>query len=716
MAAPQLFDINQMDAFFGPGEASNALMPVTQDAYEPQGNRGFRPLTENEVKGALSREILDSHGAISAGSQISEERRQALKFFFGQPLGNEIEGRSKVVLTEVADTIHWMMPSLMRMFASGEDIFDFAPVGKEDIEGAEQANEYINHYFWNEMDGYQLLYDWFFTALLEKNGFVCVDWEERVEPKRESYDGLTAQQLDMLLNDGRNLEVVEFQERQVTIPGPQGPVQIGLFDVTVVQNEAVGKMVARGIPPEEFLIARRSIRLDDDVQFVGERRKMTASDLIAMGFDPAEVETWPTDESPEFSQGRTIRLSEEETFPLQTADRPDAASREMWVNSCYMRIDEDGDGYAELRHLMCIGDTAMTLLYDDYADYPPYASLTASPVPHKFFGQSVHDLVGDLQEIRTTLMRQLLDNLYLQNNQRNLVVKGEANLNDLLTSRPGGIVRVDNPEAVTPLVTPPLSPVAMGMMEYLDQIREIRVGVSRWTQGLDGSSLNGTATGVNAMMGASQQRIELIGRIFAQTGMKRLGKLLLRTFKKNDLKKRMVRMRGEWKEIDPSLWNENMDCKIKTGLGVGSANERIAHLMATISLQEKALMSGMNFMVKPRDIYTAATELNKAMGFSRAETFFQDPGDIDWPQPEPDVKMLENQRRTVDDQTKNQIALLEAQTEAEEKRGLQDYRMKELDQKRELALMEMEVRKEIARMQSDAKDGEDDDGDPRESE
>jgi len=686
--------------FEGPEGLEDDLGPL-------DGNRYYRPLTADEVKGAVSREILDSHGAISAGSQIAEERRQALKFFFGQPLGNEVEGRSQVVLTEVADTIHWIMPSLMRMFASGEDVFEFQPTGPEDIDQARQATEFINHVFWHELDGFSILYDWFFTALLEKNGFVVVEWEDRVEPKIESYRGLSEQQLQLLLSDGRGLEPIEFEEFEEEIGGQ--PMK--LFNVTVRQVQRLGRVCVRGIPPEEFLIARRTIRLDDDVHFVGERRKMTASSLIALGFDPDEVHTWPTDETPEFTQGRTIRLSEEETFPIQTADRPDAASREMWVNNVYMRIDEDGDGYAELRHLMTIGDTSMELISDEYAEDPPFASLTASPVAHKFFGQSVVDLVGDLQIIRTTLMRQMLDNLYLQNNQRTKVVRGEVEMSDLFTSRPGGVVRVDSLDSMEPIVTPQLPAMAMGMMEYLDQIRETRVGVSRFMQGLDASSLSGTATGVNALVGASQQRIELIGRIFSKTGMKRLGKLLLRTYARNNTKSRVIRLRGEWVEFDPSSWNTQMDCQIRTGLGVGSSAERIGYLMAMINLQKEALLSGATFMVKPQDLYRAVEELSKTMGFSRADRFFSDPGEKDWPEPPPDTKVLENQRRVQDDQRQAELELERIRIEAQKEAEIAAFRREELAQKRDLELKRIEAMIEAAKLRGTGGESNGGDGD-----
>ena len=698
MAMP--FD-NQMSQAFG--EESEQLDAIDfQEESDPlfddeeEDDSAFKPLSEDEVKSIVGHEIMDAHGAIGAGTEISQARRDALRMFFGKPLGNEVEGRSKVVLTEVADTIHWIMPSLMRMFASGEDIFEFTPTNQEDEASAAQATKFINKVFWDELGGFQLLYDWFFTTLLERNGFITVYWDERVEPKVETYSGLTETQVDMLMNDGRGLEAVEFEERDAIIGGER----VKLYDLTVRQVERVGRIKARTIPPEEFLIARRVDILDDDVPFVGERVKMTVSDLIAMGFDPDVVMDLPSDTSQELSQERIERRWDTDSSTLGAADRKDPASREIWVNNVYIRMDEDGDGYSELRNVMVIGDTSSTLIHDEYANFPPFATLSASPVPHKFFGQSITDLVGDLQVIRTTMMRQMLDNLYLLNNQRTKVVVGQVELNDLTTSRPGGVVRMDSLDSMEPIVQPQLPAMAMDMMRYLDEIREVRVGVSRYTQGLDGGSLNGTATGVNAMMGASQSRVELIGRIFAHTGMKRLGKMLLRLYKQHDNKKRSLRLNNGWVDVDPSQWNDDMDVSIKTGLGIGAASEQIQFLMATIQLQKEALISGASFMVQPKDLYRAVTELNKAMGFRGADVFFSDPGDNPWPDPEPDTKLLENQRRVLDDQTKNQISLLETESRAREKVALEGFRTEELSQKGDLERERIAMMKTVALIQA----------------
>ncbi len=687
---------------------------AVEQTYGPsEGHRPMRPLSQDEVKSIVSHEIMDSHGAISAGSQISEERRKALRYYYGRSFGNEVEGRSQVVLTEVADTIHWMMPSLMRMFFGPNTTWVFEPSNPDEIEAAEEATAYVNATFRDDMNGYQILYDWFFTALLEKNGFVIAYYEEKIEPRKETFYGLSPEEFQMLIEDGRNGEVIEFsQNEDEFIEGPDGPVP--LIDCTIQYNNKVGKIKVDGIPPEEALVARRTIILDDDAKFCGQRKKMTVSDLIAMGYDPKMVDELPTDESPEFSQGRTIRLSEEETFPISTAERADAASREIWVNNCFLRIDEDGDGYAELRNIVVVGDTSMEIISDEEVNWMPISSLTAVPVPHKFFGQSVADLVGDLQVIRSTLMRQMLDNIYLQNNSRHVVIEGAVEIDDLLTSYPGGVIRATMPDAVTPLITQPLGPAAMQMMEYLEDIREVRTGVTRYSQGLDAGSLNATATGVSAIMSASHARIELIARTFAETGMKQLGRNLLRLMKENYTKPRRVKLRGKWTNIDPSKWNENMTVKVKVGLGVGAASERIGFVMQVLGLQNELMKTGGKGMVTQDNVYRAASEITEAMGFQLPDMFFTDPNGQQWPEEPPNPKILESERRSKEDSGRLKLDFAKIADDVENNDDMMKFRYKELEDRikvdRERIEMEERVRMAQVKAQVPNTRSDDDDG------
>ena len=665
------------------------------------GESGFKPLNDIELKSIVAGEITDAVGSIFSGSEIAEARRQALRLFFGKPLGNEVPGRSQVVMTEVADTIHWIMPSLMRMFTGGSVTAEYCATNEQEEEQARQATEIINQFFREEADGFMLLYEWFFTALLERRSFVKVWMEERVEPEIRTYAGLTEREFSVLMEETPDATIMEYDERTETFRGEQIPV----IDVTLRTVRVRRELKIRGIPPEEFLIARRESTLDDDTWFAGERRRLYSSDLIAMGFAPEFIRQLPVDEDQEFALSRIERLHDEQDYPARVSSRRDLASREHWVNDCYMRVDYDGDGFAELRRVMVIGDEAQVLMENEYANFMPYASLTAFPVPFKFHGLSIADIVGDLQRIKSTLWRQTLDNIYLQNNPRHAVLRGAVALEDMLQSRPGGVVRVNTLDAIKSLDIAGLDPrIVASMMDKLDEIKETRTGVSPNHQGIDAASLKGGATGVSAHLAAAQARVELIGRIFAETGVRQLFHLILRTLKQEGAGKTLSMKIGEkWIDADPSQWNDRMKVRVKVGLGVGAATERISYLMAMINLQQQAIQQGAGFLTTPWKVYKTLGELTKAMGYDREDLFFSEPEkDATWPAPPPDPRLLESERRSREDEMRNAVDQLKVQVEALDKEGMREWRMAELDRKDQWERDKNETTIKVAEIQASA--------------
>lgn len=709
------------------GRFAGVVAPEDVDPPETsptEPSRELVPLNEQEIKSVVSHEIEDALGGL--GSQVSEERRKALRYYYGRDFGNEVEGRSKVILTDVADTIEWIMPSLMRMFTGGQITAKFIPRSLEDEAGAEQATEYINKVFFDEQRGFQVLHDWFKDALLEKNGITKAYCEERFEPKVETYKGLTQQGLMMLLEDG-DLEPLAFAERKQPLmqkdpqTGEKVPTQ--LFDIQVRRVTPTVEIKIDLVPPEEFLIARRTIELNDRTPFTAHRKKMTVSDLIALGYARDIVENLPSDDTPEYSQGRTERLSEDETFPVTTAERTDPASREIWVTECYLRIDEDGDGYAELRKITVVGEQAITLLDDHEINWQPFSSLTPIPMPHKFFGLSIADQVSDLQLIRSTLLRQMLDNMYLVNNGRYEVVEGAVEIDDLLTSRPGGVVRVTAPGMVNPLPTTPFNQSVYGLMDFLENVRQMRTGAGMQNQGLDASTFrNQTATGVSQVMSAAYARVEMIARVFAETGVKDLFKKLLKLMVECPVKERIIKLRGEWVEVDPSTWNSDMGVEIQVGLGVGQAGERIGYLMQMLTVHQNAALAGLTNVVTPDNVYKAGVSMAEAMQLPNPEQFFTDPKGEPAPEGTPDgkdqVKMAETKRRSEDnakqlalDANKLSVEIAQQKAIAEfrvlEMQELMKLKREEMESKERVALKQIETQKTIA---SENKKGNDDDG------
>lgn len=669
---------------------------------EPAGLSTITELDQDEIQTILAEEISTAIGC--DGSEIAEQRAESLRYYRAEKFGNEQEGRSQVVLSDVRDTVEWIMPSLMRMFSGGQVTVRYEPTGpeKERQEAAEQATAYINHVFEKENNGFMVLYEWFKTALIEKCGFVRCYYDERVEPKIESLRELNDEELVMLM-DGEDVKLLEH----TSYPDTTDPEGGELHDVTFKRIVRSGQIVVEGIPPEEFMIAERARTLDDKTPFCGIRKKMTISDLISLGFDPAEMEDLPDEDNPEWSMGALERRPEDGNVPGLDNDRTDIASRELWVNDCIIRIDEDGDGYAELRRILCVGSSSVQILTDHYVNRNTFSVLCPSPMPFKFFGDCPADLVKDLQRIRSTLVRQMLDNLYLTNNTRLEVVEAAVEIDDLLNSRPGQIVRTTAPGMINPIVTSPFGPMAFSMLEFSETMKENRTGVTRYNQGLDASTLNQTATGIMRIMSASQAKIDLIGRVFAKTGMLSLFRNMLREMIESPSKKRVVRLRGKWVPVDPASWDAEMDVTIEVGLGVGQATERLEHLQRLLDLQAQLVDKGFgDYLVTPENFWNLSKKLCEAMGFPIPELFFSDPEGKERPEQPPPVEVQVQQLRSKVEEMKLEVEGQQVSITAMKETGLQQFRMAELQTNAELEAKRIETdsttRLQVAKIQADA--------------
>ena len=588
-------------------------------------------MIDEELVARIQTEITD---ALGYNDEISKQRENAMEYYYARPFGNEVEGRSQFVDSTVADTIEWIKPSLMRVFASGENMVSFSPVGPEDVDAAEQASQYINHIFTKDNSGWEILYTWFSDALLQKNGIVKVWWDETDENDREEYQNLTELELDALLASDE-VEVVEHTRNDDFTN-----------DVVVTRNIKDGRVTIENVPPEEFLISREAKSVQDS-RFVCHRVKKTLTELKEMGFDvdPDELSSGD-DEMGSLSGERQARfdLDNSINFGL-TETEAEEALKEYWLYESYLKTDWDNDGLAELRKVCSIGDK---VLANDPVDRVPFISITPIKVPHKFFGLSVADLIMDLQLIKSTLMRNLMDNMYNQNFGRFAVLEGQANLDDLLTQRPGGLVRVKSPNAVMPLSTPPLEPYTFQMLEYLDSVRESRAGVNKYSQGLNDKALTShtTATAVNSVMTAAQSRVELIARNFAETGVKDLMLAIYELVQKNQNKERVVLLRNQWIEIRPDMWRDKMDCTVSVGLGHGNKDQQLMHLSSMLQFASQAMQGGLR-IVNEQNMYNIGAALIRNMGFQNVDDFLTDPSQIQpsGPSPEEQMQQMEMQNK-----------------------------------------------------------------------
>nr|BAR19051.1 portal protein [uncultured Mediterranean phage uvMED]BAR19082.1 portal protein [uncultured Mediterranean phage uvMED] len=609
-------------------------------------------ITDIELRGIIQSEIDNAQGYM--GGALSAGRKKSLEYYMGEKLGTEIDGRSQVVSTDVADTVETILPNLLRIFTASDRVVKCEPVRPEDKPLSVQATNYINYIFNKDNNGFSILYTWFKDALLEKNGIVKVYWDDSEKVEQETYENLNQQEYDLLINDD-NVEVVEkesFKDEKMIeeialareLASQQGQVLPDiptpmLYNCVIKRTSNGGKVKIENIPPEEFLI-QRTAKSIDEASFVAHKVTKTRSELIEMGYDRAIVDDLPTTNNILLNDERLTRYSDIDETPYN--DAPDESTQEIEIFECYVRADMDGDGVAELRKVIVAGEGGYTILENMVCDSIPFCSLTPIPMPHRFYGRSVAELVEDVQLVKSTVMRQLLDNMYLTNNNRVAVMDGMVNLDDLLTSRPGGVVRTKQPpnQVMMPMQSQSLSQQAFPLLEYLDTVRESRTGVTRYNQGLDADSLNKTATGVNALMTQSQMRMELVARVFAETGIKDLFRKIFELTCKYQDKERIVELNNQFIPVKPTEWRNRFNISITVGLGTGTNDQQIMMMNNILERQIQAfqLQGGKEYpMVSLKNIYNSLSKIIENAGLKNVDNYFVDPdqGKQMMPPPQP---------------------------------------------------------------------------------
>lgn len=594
---------------------------------------------------------------------LATNREEALKRYLGKPLGNEIEGRSTVVSRDTFDTIEWIKPQIAEIFCGGDQVVLFSPRGPEDVQAAEQETAYVNHVIQDKNNWFTIFLGWMHDAFLQRNGYVKAWWDESEDRTKEKYGPLTEDELTLLLQD----ESIKVVEQEQTVFVEQEQTVFG-FTVTIERTKKYGCVKLCNIPPENVSTdqAARSLMLDDPTcNFVGYGELKTISQLRAQGFEV------PDDISDSGSSDTSI---EGVTRELGNAARSDEESeepsmRKVWVRECWVRFDYDEDGRGELRHVIIVGTT---ILLNEEADQGLLVALCPTPLPHQHHGLSLYDAVNDLELIKTALLRGSLDNVYLANNGRYGVDEDKVNLDDMLVSRPGGLVRTKGSplESIAPLNHSTNGQVAIPMLDYADRIKQQRTGINEQSQGLDSNTINKNTpfATTNALMTAAQQRIKFIARIFAETGVKSLFHLVHALTLKHSRQQELIELRNQWVPVDPRSWAKRKDMQISVGLGAGDKSQQIMFLDSVLQKQMLAVQAGLS---SPPKIYNALKRLTQLGGYKDPNEFWDDPATTPPkpPQPNPEVEKekvkAEAQMQLEQGKGQLQIALADRQAQHE---------------------------------------------------
>lgn len=580
-------------------------------------------MSEEEFSGAVKAAITDAADYVD--DDVAPDRERALKYYRGDLFGNEEEGRSQVVMTEVRDTILAMMPSLLRVFTSSERPVEFAPRRAEDVPMAEQATDYVSYVFNQDNPGFTILHSAFKDALKSKVGIFKWYTATKVDVREETYSGLDQAQVAILQQDGSvsSLTVVQTGEGE---PDPMTGLPSPIFDVQIRRQIETKRQVVECVPPEEFLIARNARDLDT-AEYVGHRSLKTLSDLVEMGYEREDIEEHGNSSSSfEINTEAQTRNPALRDYLGGTSETTDPAMRRYEYIESYIRIDRDGDGVAELRRVCTIGE-ACYILHDEVVDEVKMAVICPDPEPHMVIGSSMADQVMDLQLIKSNVVRNMLDSLAQVIHPRTVVVEGAVNMDDVLNVETGGVIRATQPGMVQELGNTFVGQQAMPVLAYLDDIRASRTGMSKASQGLDPDVLQSTTkAAVTATMSAAQERLEMVARIFAETGIKRLFRGLLREIIRHQDRPRVVRLRNQWVPVDPRYWDAEMDVVVNVGLGTGSMDQKVQLLTMVVAQQKEILqtLGVSNPLVTMKQFRNTMAQILELSGIKDASRYFNE--------------------------------------------------------------------------------------------
>lgn len=631
-------------------------------------------------------------------ADVQEKARSvALRYYNADPSatpggGTADNGFSSVVSADVRKHIQKLMPSIMRTILSNDRIVEYQPAGPGDEDAAEQATDYINGYVVPECDAERALHDAILDALTVKTGIL--NWSA-YRNKSMAVQEYTGQPQEALLGLGELGEVIDLETDEAGMSS---------FKLRRVVDET--KVKLRAVPRGAFLIHPDASSIEDS-PIVGERQSITRTDLVARGYDKATVWEIPCDDEDE-DPDELERRGDDYDDSKRDVQK---ALEKVTIYDVFIRMDTDGDGLAELHHFVAADgksdedDTGHIVLEHGFATDVPYAEVVSEYEAHQFEGHSVAEDLIPVQDVNTTLMRQTLDNLYQSNDPTPWVQLDAIEPESLDTvmkpvrGKPKFLASGRTAaEAVQFAPVPFLADKSFAMKQLMDAEAKERTGISDASGGLPGEALQGmTATAATMVNESAIARAEMMIRNLARGGIRKAFRGILKLVVAHADQARTVRMRGEWVQVDPRVWDADMDCVVNVGLGAGSRDRDMMLLQQILGIQQTVMSAfGVdNPMVKPDQVYNTIRKLVEVAGFASADPFFTKPDPQEIAQ-----KMQAKAQQPSPEQIKAQSQMQIEQAKLQANMQVKDKEM-QVAANKELAQMQADKEIEAERRQTD---------------
>jgi len=551
---------------------------------------------------------------------LTSERAEAMDRYHGRPYGNEEPNRSQIVTKDLSETVDWIMPSVMRVFLQSGALVEFTPVGDDDEDKARQETAGVNHVMLKKNDGFFLLYDTFKDSLLLKNCY-AKHWHDETEKTTErEYKDLPEDDLVLLVE--RLKEKWDDLETLWSEEETRNGIKYTSMRVRLTRTEKCNKIEA--VPPEEIRISNKCRGSVQDSIFTEHLPVKTRSDLIEMGMDKdwvMDLNAKGTTETREATARDSISDENDDQRSL------DKAMEEVEYGEIYIKVDYDDDGIAELRKVYVVDEKIPEgEEWNQPIETVEITGGVTKRVPHRHLGESLNDELDDLALIHTTLMRQLLNNVYNTVNTE-YMINERANLDDFLISADAGVKRIEGDEPVQNAVAPvPSQPILDQLIPAIDLIntnKESRTGVNEANTGVDPNALRETSRGAYMEnLNRASQKVEMFIRVYAESFLKEASLRIHELMIKYPDKELMIKLNGQYVQIDPEEWEDRDDLTIKVGLGTGSSEEKLMKLELLQRMQKEIVDMGL---VGPDESYALFEDMARELGANAVEKYAINP-------------------------------------------------------------------------------------------
>ena len=582
-------------------------------------------MTENELLSLVGE--AERQAAIFSGD-LMKENTKYLEAYLGDKTGDfeAIPNQSSVVSTDVADVVEADMPSLARVFLGSGNIMSFTPntENKAEVAEADEKTKYVNWIIRSQPGSFQLIHNWLKDAEIQKNGVVKYFMEEQKEVEMVEYEGVD---LDELVAIQESLLGSSIDKIKVDITEQEENIEAQTFNIKFRVTTEKNKVSIINIPPESFLMTRNASSIED-AEMVGDRVRKTRSELLSDGFDKDLISRLPTvsDRAVQESNIASVR-NQDQGGSVAESTISEWASEFVEISDLYIKIDFDGDGIAERRHIMISGNE---VLVNEYFNHVPYASLSAILMPHKAIGRSRAEITYQTQLQKTAIIRGMNDNMYMVNNPRH-IVHGDVDLDDMLTVRTNGVVRLDDDskilpqQAVFPLQVPYIGQQSLQVLQYNDQARAQTSGTLLASQGLNADSITDeTATRFNGVQEAGTAKVELMCRNYAETGFRKLYEGIAWLVSRYQDSATEFRVLGKALTVNPKGWKYNHYVETSVGLGAGDNETLIEARQGIYTLQQQLKAQG-SMLVDDVGIYKNLIGLMDGVGLRQSEGLLNNP-------------------------------------------------------------------------------------------